>query len=244
MEVINDLLNYNNLKIVQNSKWFSFSLDSVLLANFVKVNNKMKIIDFCTGNAPIPLFLSTRTNSKIIGVELQPEISELARKSVKINNLEDKIEILNIDVNEITTMYETDTFDLITCNPPYFKVEQNSNTNDDNIKAIARHELSLNLDNIFKIAKKILKNNGKIAIVHRTDRLIDIIMAMKQNNIEPKRVKFVFPFENSESNLVLIEGSKNGNSGLKIEKNIIAHNIDGSYSDEIVRIFNGGKNED
>lgn len=243
MEVINDLLNYNNLKIVQNSNWFSFSLDSVLLANFVKVNNKMKIIDFCTGNAPIPLFLSTKTKSKIIGVELQPEIFELANKSVKINNLEEKIEILNMDVNNLSTKFETDTFDLITCNPPYFRVKEDSNTNDDNIKAIARHELSLTLDNIFKIAKKILKNNGKIAMVHRTDRLIDIICSMKQNNIEPKRIRFVYPFEDSESNLVLIEGSKNGNPGLKIEKNIITHNIDGSYSKEIMSIFNGGNNE-
>jgi len=240
MEVINDLLNYKDLKIVQNPKWFSFSLDSVLLANFVKVNNKMKIIDFCCGNAPIPLFLSTKTKSKIVGVELQKEVFDLAKKSVTLNKLDDQIEIINMDVNNISNIYETDTFDLITCNPPYFKVEKESNINIDNVKAVARHELNLTLNNIFKCAKKLLKNNGKIVMVHRTDRLIDIILEMKNNNIEPKRIKFVYPFEDSKSNMVLIEGAKNGKTGLEIEKSIIVHNRDGSYRDEILNIFNGG----
>lgn len=240
MEVINDLLNYNNLKIVQNTNWFSFSLDSVLLADFAKVNNKMKIIDFCSGNAPIPLFLSTKTKSEIIGVELQPEVFALAEKSISLNNLQHQIKMLNMDVNDIEKIYETDVFDLITCNPPYFKVKENSNTNLDNIKAIARHELTLNLDNIFKIAKKILKNNGKIVMVHRTERLIDIITCMKKNNIEPKRIKMIFPFEDSSSNMILIEGAKNGKPGLKIEKSLIVHNSDGTYKDEVLNIFNGG----
>lgn len=241
MEVINDLLNYNNLKIYQDSKWFNFSLDSVLLADFVNVNNKMKILDFCTGNAPIPLILSTKTKSKIIGVELQKEVYNLALKSVEINNLNDRILIINEDVKNLSKLYNTDTFDLITCNPPYFKVEKNHNINDNVIKAVARHELTLNLDDVCSCAKKLLKNNGKIAIVHRTDRLIDIITTMKNYNIEPKRIKFIYPFFNSNSNLVLIEGSKNGNPGLIIEKNIIVHNSDGSYTKEVIDIFNGGK---
>ncbi len=240
MEVINDLLNYNGLKIVQNTDWFSFSIDSVLLANFVKVNNKQKIIDFCAGNAPIPLFLSTKTKGNIIGVEIQKEVYDLAFKSVKINNLENQIKILNMDVNDLSSIYETDTFDLITCNPPYFKVKNKSNTNFNKVKSIARHEHNLELDNVFKCAKKILKNNGRIALVHRTDRLIDIIMLMKDNNIEPKRMQFVYPFSNSQSNLVLIEGAKNGNPGFILEKNIIVHNDDGSYTDFITNIFNGG----
>ena len=241
MEVINDLLNYGNLKIIQNTEWFSFSLDSVLLANFVKINNKMKIIDFCSGNAPIPLFLSTKTQAKMIGVELQKEVFDLAQKSISINNLENQIEMLNMNVKDISNIYETDTFDLITCNPPYFKIGEKSNTNINDIKAIARHELTLNLNEIFKVAKKILKNNGRIAMVHRTDRLMDIICAMKNNNIEPKRLQIIYPFDNSKSNMILIEGSKNGKVGLVIEKSIVVHNIDGSYKDEILNIFNGGK---
>lgn len=240
MEVINDLLNYNNLKIVQNPNWFNFSLDSVLLANFVKVNNKQKIIDFCSGNAPVPLFLSTKTKSKITGVELQKPIFDLAVKSIKLNKLEDQIQMINKDVKELSKQYETDTFDLITCNPPYFKYENNDNINNEEIKAIARHEIKLNLEDIFKCAKKILKNNGKIAIVHKTDRLIDIIFYMKNNNIEPKRIQFIYPFLESRSNLVIIEGAKNAKPGLIVEKSIVVHNNDGSYTDEVKNIFNGG----
>lgn len=238
MKKINDLLNVNNLKIVQDSEWFNFSLDSILLASFVNINKKMKIIDFCTGNGPIPLYLSNN-NSNIVGVELQKEIYNLAVESVKINNLEEKINILNCDVKDLTNIYETDYFDLITCNPPYFKVEKDSNINENTIKAVARHELNLNLKDIFKVAKKILKNNGRIAIVHRTNRLIEIIDLMKKNNIEPKRIRFVYSFIDSKSNMVLIEGSKNGNPGLIVEKNLVVHEKDGSYTEEIINIFNG-----
>lgn len=243
MKVVNDLLNYNDLKIIQNTEWFSFSLDSVLLANFANVRNNIKIIDFCTGNAPIPLFLSTKTNSKIIGVELQKEIYELAKQNISMNKLEDQIEIINEDVLNILNKYDTDLFDLITCNPPYFKINEGSKTNENDIKAVARHEIKLKLDDIFRVAKKLLKNNGKIVLVHRTDRLIEIINSMQNYNIEPKRIRFVFPFSNSNSNLVLIEGAKDGKPGLKIEHSIIVHNYDGSYTNEVQMIFNGGKNE-
>lgn len=243
MEVVNDLLNYNNLKIIQNSKWFSFSLDSVLLANFVKVRNNIKIIDFCTGNAPIPLFLSTKTKSKIIGVEVQKPVYELAVKNIKLNNLEKQIQIINEDINYLYTNYNSDTFDLITCNPPYFKLNEGSKINENDIKAVARHEIKLKLEDVFRVARKLLKNNGKIVIIHRTDRLIDIINYMQKYNIEPKRIKLIYPFNNSESNLVLVEGSKDGKKGLKIEKPLVIHNIDGSYTKKVNDIFNGGNDE-
>lgn len=238
MEVVNDLLNYDNIKIVQNSDWFSFSLDSVLLANFVHVNNKMRIMDFCCGNAPIPLILSTKTNSKITGVEIQKEVFSLAIKSVRLNNKEKQIEIINEDVKNLHNIYETDSFDLITCNPPYFKYKNSSNINNNNTKALARHELSLTLEDVFKTAKKILKNNGKLAMVHRTERLIDIIFLMRKYNLEPKRIRFIQPFSNSNSNLVLIEASKNGNAGLKIESNLIVHDENNNYTEEVLEIFN------
>ena len=243
MKVVNDLLNYNDLKIIQNTEWFSFSLDSVLLANFANARSNIKIIDFCTGNAPIPLFLSTKTNSKIIGVELQKEIYELAKQNISMNKLENQIEIINEDVLNLLNKYDTDSFDLITCNPPYFKINEGSKTNENDIKAVARHEIKLKLDDIFRVAKKLLKNNGKIVLVHRTDRLIEIINSMQNYNIEPKRIRFVFPFSNSNSNLVLIEGAKDGKPGLKIEHSIIVHNYDGSYTNEVQMIFNGGNNE-
>ena len=188
-------------------------------------------------------FLSTKTNSKIIGVELQKEIYELAKQNILMNKLENQIEIINENILNLLSKYDTDSFDLITCNPPYFKIDDGSKTNENDIKAIARHEIKLKLDDIFRVAKKLLKNNGKIAIVHRTDRLIEIINSMQNYNIEPKRIRFVFPFSNSNSNLVLIEGAKDGKPGLKIEHSIIVHNYDGSYTNEVQMIFNGGNNE-
>ena len=236
--VINDLVYFDDLKIVQNKDYFNFSLDSVLLPNFCIVNKSTKnILDLCTGNAPIPLVLSTITNSKIIGVEIQKNIYNLAKESVKINNLEQKIEIINEDVRKIDNYFETDTFDLITCNPPYFKINNDSILNDNSVKSIARHEIKINIDDIMKVSKKLLKNNGSICIVHRTDRLIDIITSMKNNNIEPKRIRFVYPKIGKESNLVLIDGHKNGKSGLKILPPLYVHNDDGSYTDEVLKMF-------
>ena len=238
MEEINRLLNYKDLKIVQNTDWFKFSIDSVLLSNFVKITkNTTNIIDFCTGNAPIPLILSTKTRANITGVEIQKDVYNLAKKSIEINNLQDRIEILNMDVKDIAQKYESDSFDLITCNPPYFKLKESSIINDNDIKSVARHEIYINLDDIFKVARKILKNNGTIAIVHRTDRLIDIIDCMKKNNIEPKRLQLVYPKFNKESNIVLIEGAKNGKSSLKVLPPIYVHDEDENYLEEIKKMF-------
>ena len=238
MEIENRLLNYKNLKIIQNTDWFAFSLDSVLLANFVTINkNTKKIIDFCTGNAPIPLILSTKTSAKITGVEIQKEIYELAKKSVVINNLEDKIEILNMDIKDLVSEYETDTFDIITCNPPYFKVKKTSNLNNNDIKTIARHEVNITLEEIFSISRKLLKNNGIISIVHRPERLVEILELMRKNNIEPKKIRFVYPKIDSECNTILIEGAKNGNLGLKILPPLYVHDENGKYLDEIEEMF-------
>lgn len=209
MEVVNRLLNYKDLNIVQNTDWFNFSLDSVLLANFALQNKSYKnIMDFCTGNAPVPLILSRKVNCNITGVEIQKEVYDLARKTLEINNLTDRIKILNMDVKDLPKVYETDTFDLITCNPPFFRVKENSKLNESVIKTNARHETLINLEDIFSVSKKILKNNGTISLVHRPDRLIDIILCMKKYNIEPKRLQLVYPRYGSECNMILVEGAK------------------------------------
>ena len=238
MEIENRLLNYKNLKIIQNTDYFAFSLDSVLLANFVTINKSAKkILDFCTGNAPIPLILSTKTDAKILGVEIQKEIYELATKSIKINDLEDKIEILNMDIKDLPKIYETDTFNVITCNPPYFKVKETSNLNENEIKTIARHEIHINLNDIFSLARKLLKNNGVISMVHRPERLIEIFSIMKENNIEPKKIQFIYPKIGSECNTILVEGAKNGSPGLKILPPLYVHDENGKYLDEIEEMF-------
>jgi len=238
MEVSNDLLGYKDLKIVQNTDWFSFSLDSVLLANFIKIKKSDKLImDLGTGNAPIPLILSTRTKAKIHGLEIQKEVFELAQKSISINKLCDQIDIINIDANDVSSLYETDSFDIITSNPPYFKINNNSLRNSNDQKSIARHEVKINIDDILRIAKKMLKNNGILGIVHRPERLIEILIKMKSYNIEPKRIQFIYPKKSGEANIMLIEGSKNGNEGLKIMPPLYVYDSEGNYTDDVKSMF-------
>lgn len=240
MEVINYLLDYKNLKIVQDTDMFSFSLDSVLLANFVTLNkNISNILDIGCGNAPIPMILSTKTFASITGVEIQKSVYDLAVKSVSINNLSDRISLINCDINNYAASLESDQFDVITCNPPFFKVSECSNFNSSEYKKIARHEVKLNLDQLFMISRKLLKNGGVVAVVHRTDRLIDIILSMRSNNIEPKRIQLVYSHVGDESNMVLVEGSKNGRPGLKILPPLYTHNADGSYTSSVIKYFEG-----
>lgn len=244
MEVQNYLLGYKDLKILQNTKWFNFSLDSVLLANFITIRSKIKkIADLGTGNAPIPLILSTRTSAIIYGFEIQKPIYDLAFKSVKMNHLDDKIKILNEDIKLIDQMFETDTFDVITSNPPYFKLNDDSLINDNEHKSIARHELSMTLDDVLRISKKLLKNNGLLGLVHRPDRLLEILERMRKYNIEPKRIQFVYPKTNLESNMVLIEGAKNGKQGLKILPPLIVHEDNGDYTKKVKSMFGSDDNE-
>ena len=240
MKIKNYLLGYRNMYIYQDTDMFNFSLDSVLLPNFVTINKKTKnIMDIGCGNAPIPLILSTKTNAKITGIEIQKDSYDLAVESVKVNNLEDQINIVNADINELYKELESDSIDTITCNPPYFKYKETSNLNDSDYKTIARHELKLDVERLLKVARKLLKNNGNIAIVHRPERLIEIIELMRKNNIEPKKVQFVYPGKDKEANILLIEGVKNGNPGLKILSPIYSHDENGEYTDQIKEYFEG-----
>jgi tRNA1(Val) A37 N6-methylase TrmN6 len=238
METINYLLGYKNLKLYQNEDMFKFSIDSILLPNFVTLTTKTnKILDIGTGNAVIPIVLTTKTNAKIDAVEIQKEVFELGLKSIKCNNLDNKINIYNMDIKDYISNLESDIYDTITCNPPFFKINETSIVNDSDYKTIARHEVKLNIDDLMKIARKMLKNNGNIAIVHRTERLIDIIECMRKNNIEPKKIQFVYPKKNKESNILLIEGVKNGNPGIKILDSLYIHNEDGTYTEQVMKYF-------
>ena len=236
--VINDLVGFKNMKIIQNKEYFNFSLDSIMLPNFIHFNKSIKtIIDFCTGNAPIPLVLSTKCDAKIIGVEIQKEIYDLANDSVKINKLEKQITIINEDVNNLLKIYDSDSIDMITCNPPYFKINDFTLRNNSIIKTNARHETLINIEQICNISKKLLKNNCSLYLVHKTDRLSEIFQSLKNNNLEPKRLRFIYPKINTESNIVLIEAKKNAKPGLIVESPIITHNNDGSYTKEVLDMF-------
>lgn len=238
MEVLNDILGYKNRKIFQDTDCFSFSLDSIMLANFVTIRLKdKKIVDLGCGNGVIPLIMSLRCDKKIIGVELQSKLADMAKRSVDYNNLNDFIEIINCNMKDYVSDETFESFDLIICNPPYFKVNDKNYFNDNIEKVIARHEVEITLSELMVIVKKLLKNNGNFAIVHRTDRLMEILSEFRKNNIEPKRVRFVHEKSNKESTLVLIEGQKNGKVGLKVENPFILYNEDGSETEEYKRLL-------
>jgi tRNA1(Val) A37 N6-methylase TrmN6 len=239
MKVINDLLDYDGLKIVQDDNFFNFSLDSVLLPNFVNVKTRTKkILDLGTGNAPIPLIFSCLYKDvDIYGVEIQKKIYDLAKESIEMNNLQDRITLINDDMKNLDNYFDINSFDVIVSNPPYFKMNEGSNLNECEEKTIARHEKTITLDEIVKIAARFLKNGGTFGMVHRTDRLIEIIETFKKYNIEPKRIRLVYPKENEESNMVLIEGLKDGKTGLKILPPLIAHYSNGDYTEEVKNMF-------
>lgn len=238
MKVLNDILGYKNLSIFQDPDFFCFSLDSIILANYSNIRLKDKsIIDLGCGNGVIPLILSKRTKQKIYGVEIQKKSYDLAIESVKYNNLEDNIHIINSDISDLDNSF-TGFFDLVLCNPPYFKINEKSSLNLSIEKQIARHELTMNLDKLFSVSYRILKNNGNINIVHRPERLLEIFDTMRKYNIEPKRIKFVYEKINKKSTLVLIEGQKCGRPGLKIDNPLVLYNEDGSETFEYKLLIN------
>ena len=241
-EVTNYLLAYKNMKIIQSKDMFNFSLDTVLLANFCTLNKDLnQIIDFGTNNAAIPLLLSKRTDKKIIGVELQEEAVSLAKKNVILNNLEDQIEIVHDDIKEYVK--NAQKVKLVVCNPPFFKVGERSHLNDNEYLQIARNEIKINLEEIVQSAAMILDNKGRFAMVHRPDRMIEIINCMQKYDIEPKRIRFVYPKVGKESHIFLIEGMYKGNKGVKIEAPLYAHEDDGHYTKEVRIMFGEDENE-
>lgn len=236
MERLDDILGYSNLKIYQNSDYFAFSLDSIILANYCNIRLRdKKIVDFCTGNGVIPLILTKRTKADIFGIEIQKNLADLAIKSVSYNGLENQIRIINEDVKDFSKK-NISKFDLVLCNPPYFKLNEKSSLNESYEKKIARHEIMIDIEGVCDCAKKVLKDNGNLCLVHRSERLMEIIEILRKNNFEPKRIKFVHETIEKESTLVLIEAQKLGKVGLKIDKPLILYNIDGSLTDEYKRL--------
>ena len=236
MERLDDILGYSNLKIYQNSDYFAFSLDSIILANYCNIRLRdKKIVDFCTGNGVIPLILTRRTKAEIFGIEIQKNLADLAIKSVSYTRIENQITIINEDVKDFSKKNISKS-DLVLCNPPYFKLNEKSSLNESYEKKIARHEIMIDIEGVCDCAKKVLKDNGNLCLVHRSERLMEIIEILRKNNFEPKRIKFVHETIEKESTLVLIEAQKLGKVGLKIDKPLVLYNIDGSLTDEYKRL--------
>lgn len=244
MIVKNRLLNFGDNVIYQDDDGFLFSLDSVLLANFVTIKlTDKKIIDLCSGNGPVPMLMSFRTSARIFGVELQRDIYELGFNSVCENGMSEQITLYNMDIKRVNDVFSDSSFDVVICNPPYFKASDDSYINVNSKKAIARHEVMMKLEDVLISSKYLLKNGGTLAMVHRPSRLIEIIDLMRKYQIEPKKIQFVYPKVGKECNMVLIEGVKNGKSGLKILNPVIVHNDDGNYTLEIKKMFGKGDND-
>ena len=213
--VKNDLYDYG-LYIFQNSENFKFSLDSILLAEFVENKKGVNtIVDFCTGNAPVPLILSTRLKaSKIYGFEIQDDIAKLASSSVVINKLEDKIKIVNANLKDALEYVLPESVDVVTCNPPYFKVNKESLVNEDHAKSIARHEIATNLNEIVMTASYILKNKGILYMVHRPERLEELMIILNKYHFKTKSLCYVYAGFKKKSIMVLVKAVKGGQTGL------------------------------
>lgn len=233
MEILNDILGYPNRKIFQNTDFFSFSLDSVMLANFVTIRLRdKKILDLGTGNGVIPLILSLRTDKPIVGVDIQESLCNLAEKSVQYNQLSSQISIVCSDMKDYVSNQTIEQFDVVTCNPPYFKVNDKNYFNESEEKKIARHEIKISLEDVIMISSRLLKNNGIFAMVHRTERLLEIFELFHRYHLEPKRIRFVHENASKPSTLVLIEGLKNGKTGLKVESPFLMYSTNGNPTNE------------
>lgn len=233
MTVLNELYDYG-LKIYQNKDYFKFSLDSILLAEFVRFKKNDRVLDMCTGNAPIPLILATKSSTlNIDAIELQEEIYDLACKSVKINKLDDRISIRKGDVKTVDIEFK---YDIVTCNPPYFKVSETSKVNLNKIKSIARHEMFITLEDVVHMANLILKENGIFYMVHKTDRLLETIELCKKERLGIRQIVFIMTKSNKQSEFFLIEASKYKKDDLKVYSISVAEKktFKGIFKEELI----------
>lgn len=232
-----DDLQRNQYKIIQNQKKFCFGMDAVLLSGFAKVKKDEVALDLGTGTGIIPLLLEAKYKGMhYTGLEIQEESADMARRSVTLNHLEDKINIVTGDIKEASLVFGNGTFDVVTCNPPYM-TGNHGLVNKDMPKTIARHEILCTLEDVVREASKVLKPNGRFYLVHRPFRLAEIMTTLIQYKLEPKRLMMVHPFIDKEPNMVLIECSKGGKSRIQVEPPLIVYKEQGVYTDAIYDIY-------
>lgn len=235
-ETLEDL-QLKGLSIIQKKDGFRFGVDAVLLANFAKVKKGDYIIDLCSGTGIVPFILGGKTEGeKIIGIEIQDNMVEMAKRSVEINNLENRVDFIQGDLKDISLLKNLPKADVITVNPPY-KLFNSGIVNPEDNMAIARHEILCTLEDVIIAGRTLLKDNKRMFMVHRPDRLVDIITLMRKYKIEPKRIQMVHPNTKKPPNIVLVEGQRDGGVFLKWEEPIFVYNDNGGYTEQIDRIY-------
>ncbi len=232
-----DDLERNGYGIIQRKDGFCFGMDAVLLSGFAQVKEGENVLDLGTGTGIIPILLEAKTKGRrFTGLEIQEEVADMARRSVCLNQLEEKVEIVLGDIKEAGELFPRSSFDVVTSNPPYIR-DDHGLKNPEIRKAVSRHEILCTLDDVVREAAKLVKPGGRFYLVHRPQRLMEIITAMKQVKLEPKRLKFVHPFIDREANMVLIEAVRGGGSMVKVEKPVIVFRKPGVYTEEIREVY-------
>lgn len=236
-----DQLYSQGVKIIQSPEVFSFSIDAVLLAHFATLPKRGKVVDLCAGNGAVGLFVSRRTQAEILLIELQERLAEMAQRSIALNGLEGRMKAYPLDLKDSFSVAAADSCDAVLCNPPYFPLAPNSKKNPNTHLALARHEIATNLSEVAAVAGKLLKTGGHFAMVHRPERLLEILAVLQQNRLTPKRLQFVYPKADRAANTLLIEAIKDGSAeGLKILPPLIVYE-NGEYSPAVKRMLYGTK---
>lgn len=232
-----DDLQRNHYKIIQDTERFCFGMDAVLLSGFAKAKESDRVLDLGTGTGIIPILMEAKTNAAhFVGLEIQEDSADMARRSVRLNHLEEKIEIITGDIREAVSLFGAASFDVVTSNPPYM-TENHGLTNPMAPKAIARHELLCTLEDVISRAAKLLRPGGNFYLVHRPFRLVDIMVLLREHRLEPKKMKMVYPFIDKEPNMVLIQASRGGKPRMSVEKPLIVYKEPGVYTQEIYDIY-------
>lgn len=232
-----DDLQRNGYRIIQNPDKFCFGMDAVLLSGFVRVKEGSNVLDMGTGTGILPILLEARTGAAhLTGLEIQEDSADMARRSVALNGLEEKIRIVTGDIREAGNLFDAASFDVITCNPPYM-IGQHGLVNPADAKAIARHEILCTLEDVIRQSAGLLKPGGNFFMVHRPFRLVEIMVLLRQYGLEPKRMQLVYPYVDKEPNMVLVEANRGGKPRMKVEKPLIIYKEPGVYMPEIYELY-------
>ena len=240
-----DDLQYNGLYIIQDRNKFCFGIDSILITDFAKdIKKNTSLMDIGSGTGVISILCQKKYNlSNVVGVEIQKDMAEMSKRSIMLNNLEDNISILNCNIKDVLKYVNKNSFDYVITNPPYKKKNEGIKNTSVN-KLISRHEIECDLNDILENSYKVLKDNGSIYIVHRPERLVDLLYQLRLCKLEPKKIRFVFSKYNESPVLVLVKATKNGGSFLKVDKNLVIYEEDGNYTDEILEIYGNNHNSE